>query len=76
MGHWPHSMARNELQRAPNPNPVPSMQPRNDRWPNNYATHKAKAIDHLNMAIQELRQGLVNDPRDPKEDKKDKKGKK
>ena len=45
------------------------MQPRSDRWPNNYATHKARALDHLNMAIQELRQGLVNDPRDPKDDK-------
>ena len=65
---------RDELQRAPAPDGRGTYnQSRNDRWSNDYLSHRSRAVEHLNMAIQELQQGFVNDRRD---DKRDKKGKK
>jgi hypothetical protein len=70
---------RDELMHAPAPDDRRmSTQAHNERWPNDYAGHRSRAVDHLNMAIRELQDTLVNttDPHDKKDGKKDKKDKK
>ena len=72
---------RSELERVPAPDgrggkpPQLHAEPPGPGGRNDYLGHRSKAIEHLNMAIQELQQTLVNDGRGKKDDKKDKKNK-
>ena len=63
---------RDELQRAPYGRGA-NHESRNDRWSNNYVSHRTRAIDHLNMAMRELD---FIDGADKNDGKKDMKAKK